>query len=362
MNNERYVYIDTLSVLSKIDTVFVEVDEKFTELLREKILTQYRSLEAFNKKVTHMERHAFAWAFKTKNGHQLNRLLKMCKSLGIPEQKLRSSIKGYYSWGSHNKPIRIPESLKITPRFVEGYALYVAEGDTGYSGKSKARKLRLTNSAPSVINFFADWAKENFPGVQHYTVAMLPDSGSYEDTTTQLQMDKGQLRMTKGHYNKKIKYRFYMDKAIIIDLILDIDKPVKEAVLWDDGLASAYLRGLMAGEGTVYNNRSKYVRLEMKNHTEIEYAKKLLAKLGINFTSHKRSNREGMESIYIGGKENIRRYYELVGFGCQEERQRKLKALVEADRLAAKSKLTQKDVDEFSKKIKASADRRFKQV
>jgi superoxide dismutase len=72
MNDECYVCIDTLSVLSKIDTVFVVVAEKFTELLRDKILTQYGSLEAFNKKVTHMERQAFAWAFKAKNGHQLD--------------------------------------------------------------------------------------------------------------------------------------------------------------------------------------------------------------------------------------------------------------------------------------------------
>jgi hypothetical protein len=225
--------------------------------------------------------------------------------------------------------VRISERIIVNPHFVEGYALYIAEGDTGYSGKSRPRKLRLTNSAPPVINFFAGWAEENFPGVPHYVVATLPDNGTYEDTTGQLLTAKEILRFTKDRYNKKIKYRFCIDNAMIIDLILDMEKQVKDAVLLDNELAAAYLRGLMAGEGTVYNNRSKYVRLEMKNPVEIEYAKKLLAKLGITFTSHKRSNREGMESVYIGGKENIRRYYDLVGFGCQEGRQRKLKELVE---------------------------------
>ncbi len=120
-----------------------------------------------------------------------------------------------------------------------------------------------------------------------------------------------------------------MDNSIIIDLFLGIREEVKKIVLKNKNLASAYLKGLMAGEGTVYNNRMKYVRLEMKNPKEIEYAKKLLKFLGISFTFHKRTTRKNMESVYIGGKENIKRYDGIIGFGANEKRQDKLKALIE---------------------------------
>jgi DNA-binding transcriptional regulator WhiA len=121
-----------------------------------------------------------------------------------------------------------------------------------------------------------------------------------------------------------------MDSCVVIDLILEIREIIRNLVLQDVELASSYIKGLMAGEGTVYNKRSKYVRIEMKNPGEINYVKKLLNLLGIKYTHHIRSNRKNMENLYIGGKDNIKRYYELIGFGSHKKRQKKLKELVES--------------------------------
>jgi hypothetical protein len=320
--------IDVISVLSEFEHVFVQVDEDFTDYVKNQLISRYGSLTRYNELFFGLNRQTFAWAFKTNNGHNLARLLMMCDCLGIPRDELRSQITGYYSWGSHNPAVKITPELTINPFFVEGYALYVAEGDTGYSGTKRARKLRLTNAEPGVINFFMRWLESFFPGIPVYLAVILPSHGKYEHTLDKIKICRENMIFSKGDYNKKVKYRLCADNAIITDLFLAIDSNIKDFALQNEELASAYLRGLMAGEGTVYNNRSKYVRMEMKNPLEMEYARKLLALLGITFTSHERSNRKNMESVYIGGMKNIKRYYEIVGFGCQEERQGKLKSLL----------------------------------
>jgi len=320
--------IHTLPILERTNTVFTSVEHAFTEKLIEKIKKSYGTINQFNEKFFKIERHAFNWAFKNRYGHNFGRLLQICQLLDINEQELKSNIQGFYSWGSHNKPVRIPEQIEITEMFVEGYALYIAEGDTGDSGVKKSRKVRFTNTNTSVINFFSGWLKQTFLEIPVYLVIFVPEKQDYEDTRPGINISDIRIKTSKGSYNKQIKYRLCMDNAITIDILLAIRETVRSAVREDAALAAAYLRGLMAGEGTVYNNRSKYVRLEMKNEPEIQLAKELLTNLNIDFTHHKRTTRERMESIYVGGKENIRRYYELVGFGAHKGRQEKLRELV----------------------------------
>jgi len=329
MTNPRYHSIRVSSILENNKIVFVSVPNEFTDLIKQKIIIKFDSLKEYSKRIG-METNAFSWAFRKKNGHQLIRLVRICNDIGIRMDCIYKNIIGYYSYGSRNKPVKISEFIEINPFFVEGYGLYVAEGDTGYSGTKKARKFRLTNSEPDVINFFARWLDTFFPKIDYYIVAMIPEKEGYYDNMNELHICDKRLKISKGKYNKKIKYRICMDNAIVVDLILDIREQIRVAVSKSKELAAAYVRGIMAGEGTVYDNRSKYVRLEMKNAGEISFVRKLLDMLEITYTHHKRTTRKGMESLYIGGKENIKRYYELVGFGCETKRQEKLKKLVEA--------------------------------
>lgn len=129
-------------------------------------------------------------------------------------------------------------------------------------------------------------------------------------------------------YNTITKYRVCLDNAILIKIFLGMRKELQKIIVQDKHLASAYIKGIMAGEGTVYHNRSKYVRIEMKNETEMKFIAKLLKILRIRYTVHKRPKRPGMISFYIGGRENISRFYEIAGFGCHLTRQEKLRKLV----------------------------------
>lgn len=324
---DDYKSINIIHFLARHEKVFVTVDDKFTLRIKEKIILKYGSLKNYADAIQ-MEVPAFLWAFKKMNGHQLMRILRMCDDAGVARDDFYQQITGYYAWGSHNRPVYLGKYISLDPFFLEGYALYVAEGDTGYSGVKKPRKLRLTNSEPDVINFFTSWLSKVFPALDYYILAILPPQCAYEDNLNKIVLRNKKIRVTRGKYNKRIKYRVCMDNSIAIDLMLDLREKVRLAALQNNELAAAYVRGIMIGEGTVYDNCSKYVRIEMKNPGEIEFVRNLFEFLSIACTHHKRINRESMESLYVGGQDNIKRYYDLVGFGCHSKRQEKLTKLV----------------------------------
>jgi len=84
----------------------------------------------------------------------------------------------------------------------------------------------------------------------------------------------------------------------------------------------------MAGEGTVYFNKSRYVRVEMKNEREIKYIYNLLRNLKYDCKISLRTERPRMWSVYIGAKQ-LEKFYKEIGFGSQQDRQNILKLAVD---------------------------------
>ena len=139
-------------------------------------------------------------------------------------------------------------------------------------------------------------------------------------------INHSELRFVKGHYNKIVKYNLFCERAVLIDLLLSIESKIKELCGKDVKLAAAYIRGMMIGEGTAYFNKSRYVRIEMRNEKEIKYLHQLLTMLGFECTPTLRSNRHDMWSLYIGAKQ-LDKFSKEIGFGVHQERQ---KILLEA--------------------------------
>ncbi|HJX06252.1 MAG TPA: LAGLIDADG family homing endonuclease [Candidatus Nanoarchaeia archaeon] len=328
MLTKKNNYIYTMPVLSQLEKVFVKVDDEFTDFIKEKLITGYGSLKQYNQAFLGIEQPTFEWAFKKKNGHELVRLINICTDLNIIEEDVFEQIKGFYRRGSHNKnAVLIPSELKIDEFFVEGYALYLAEGDTGFSGRKKPRKFRFTNSEINVINHMIRWIKTYFPNNYFYVSVINPRDKhiNFDEIKERLKTDSINLR--GGSYNKIVKYRINFDQAIIIDLILSIESRIKELCLQDKKLAAAYVRGMMIGEGTAYFKRSRYVRIEMRNEKEIKYIHELLTFLGYDCKPSLRSERHDMWSVYIGAKQ-LAKFYREIGFGVHEKRQRILEKAV----------------------------------
>ena len=129
------------------------------------------------------------------------------------------------------------------------------------------------------------------------------------------------VKFKEESYNKIIKYKIHFDSAVLIDLILSIENTIKEFCIKDKNLAVAYIRGMMIGEGTAYFNRSRYVRIEMRNEKDIKYLHGLLIMLGFDCTPTLRSNRHDMWSLYIGAKQ-LDKFTKEIGFGVHQERQK----------------------------------------
>ena len=202
----------------------------------------------------------------------------------------------------------------------EGFALYFAEGDNGSNGKTRPRKFRFTNSEPLVINHMIKWLNTYFPSIDFYINLVNPKGNCIDFESTKSNIDYYDVRLREECYNKVIKYKLCLDNAIVIDLVLALETTIKELCSKNPKLAAAYVRGMMIGEGTAYFNKSRYVRIEMKNEREIRYLHKLLTMLSFDCKPILRSNRHNMWSLYIGAKQ-LAKFAKEIGFGVHQERQ-----------------------------------------
>ena len=257
------------------------------------------------------------------------------EDISISNREIFSHIEVFFARGSKTgRELILPKEIRIDEQFAEGYALYLAEGDNGSNGHTIPRKVRFTNSEFSVLKYFQEWLLKYFPNNSYYFKALIPNDKTftkrdYDYIKTCFKLKDSQIKTKRCKWKKKtgFVYRVCCDQAILIDLILSLKETIKEVCKKDKKLAAAYIRGMMIGEGTCYFNKSRYVRIEMKNEKEIKYIYKLLKLLGYNCKLSLRSNRKDMWSTYIGAKQ-LKKFYEEIGFGVHQKRQSILKKAV----------------------------------
>jgi len=314
--------INTFDYLCKFERIHVKITDDLFYKIKKRIKDNFKTIRRFNNTFLAISIHTLRFEFKNNIYHPFYRILKITESLSISKEELYSNILGFYHWGSHDKHyLNIPQLLEIDELFVEGYALYLAEGDTGFSGITIPRHFRFTNADVNVINHMIGWFNKYFGGLPSYILADIPD----ENKNPNLEFIKSNLnhqdvRFAKGYYNKLIKYKLICERAVLIDLILSIEDTIKDICSKYPKLAAAYIRGMMIGEGTAYFNRSRYVRIEMKNEKEIKYLHGLLTMLGYDCKPILRSNRHNMWSLYIGAKQ-LEKFAKEIGFGVHQKRQ-----------------------------------------
>ena len=325
--------LNTIDFLYNNPSIYVKLAPSFFKEIKISILKKYKTLKGFNNETIKINYCTLKYEFRKAKYHPLLRILEMAKSVGINKEEIFNNINGFRISGSHSKKaVILPNKVEINKNFVEGYALYIAEGDTGLNGRTRSRKLRFTNSELNVIKFFIQWLNNHFSTIDFYLSVILPlqeikQNNLINHLAKELSLSIKQIKLSRGYYNKQIKYRVCCDNAILIDLVLSLEKTIKKLCLNDKKLAAAYTRGMMIGEGTAYFNRSRYVRIEMKNEREIKYLTDLFALLNYKYKLALRSNRENMWSIYIGAKE-LKKFYNEIGFGIHQKRQKILERAV----------------------------------
>lgn len=327
--------IDTYEILLSNKNVYVAIKPGFISELRRKIKARYRTLSNYNKNELKLKSCTFKYMFKKYAiTFQFSRIIKMSLDVGISKETVFDKIIGFRASGSHsNGIIKIPRSIKVDGDFLEGYSLYLAEGDTGLSGKTTPRKLRFTNSEIYVINHFIRWIRKYLPDLDFYISVIIPKNKDFQNIEKEhilqaLNLPQSKIKFSSDSYNKKVKYRVCVDRSIVIDLFLSMEKTMKDISLLYPEYASAYIRGMMIGEGTAYSNNYSYVRLEMRNEREVKFISDLLNNLEIKHTINERNKRPGMWSIFISRKNSILKFYQMVGFGIHKKRQSVLGKIV----------------------------------
>ena len=312
--------INAFDYLSQFEKIHIKITDKFFNKLKNKIIKEY-GIKKFGI-LLKVNPNTFISEFRRNIYHPFYRILKISQVFKINREELYDNILGFYPWGSHRKNyLKISRELNVGEFFVEGYALYFAEGDNGSNGKTRPRKFRFTNSEPSVINFMINWIETYFPNNEFYVSIINPKSKFMDFDKAKKLINHNKIKFEEENYNKVVKYKIHLDYAIIIDLILSIELIIKELCSKDPKLAAAYIRGMMIGEGTAYFNKSRYVRIEMRNEKEIKYLHKLFIMLEFDCAPTLRSNRHNMWSLYIGAKQ-LDKFAREIGFGVHQERQR----------------------------------------
>lgn len=314
--------IKNFELLEQFNRIHIKINYRFFCKIKSNIIKKYNCLRRYNQKILRINYPTLKWEFKKNNYHPFKRILIIISHIGISKKELYNNIVGFYHWGSPRmEVIYLPRYTEVNEFFVEGYALYLAEGDTGFNGSKKPRKVRFTNSNIDVINHFIKWINTYYPKNRFYVNIILPLHTKIDFKNIKNPINADTIKWQWSNYNKIIKYKVCLDSAIVLDLILSMNKKIKQICSKDKKLASAYIRGMMIGEGTAYAKRSRYVRIEMKNETEIKYMYKLFTMLGFNCKPSLRTTREDMWSLYIGAKQ-LSSFNKFIGFGIHKERQR----------------------------------------
>ncbi|KKP28279.1 MAG: hypothetical protein UR15_C0028G0003 [Parcubacteria group bacterium GW2011_GWA2_31_28] len=329
------IKVNTYNFLIDNSIVHVKVDDSFLRTIKEKIIQKYGSLKQFNLQKLRICYTTLEHEFGINEYFKLIRLLKIIQDVSIPKEELFNHISAFFARGSHTRrELVLSKELIIDEEFVESYALYFAEGDNGSNGYTKPRKVRFTNSELSVLKHFKNWLIKYFPGNSYYFKVLIPynkvfTKEHYNYIKDYFDLDDSRIKTQICKWKKRtgFVYRICCDQAILIDLILALESIIKEICRDNKKLAAAYIRGMMIGEGTAYFNKSRYVRIEMRNEKEIKYLAGLLKFLGYEYKINLRTTRENMWSIYIGAKQ-LRKFCDEIGFGVHEKRQEILEKAV----------------------------------
>lgn len=327
--------INLYNFLINNDIVRIKADDRFRGVVKEKIIQKYGSLRKYSYRRLRTHPKTLDTEFRTYGYFKFSRFLKIAKDVGISGEEVFNHIKAFFAKGSAtHREVVLPKELIIDEQFVEGYALYLAEGDNGSNGRTIPRKVRFTNSNFPVLKHFQNWLVGNFPNNSYYLKVLIPSTKAfikedYNYIKNYFKLDDSQIKAKICKWKKKTDfvYRVCCDQAILIDLLLSLETTIKKACLNDKKLAAAYIKGMMIGEGTAYFNRSRYVRIEMKNEKEIKYLHKLFRMLGFACEPHLRAERENMWSIYIGAKQ-LKKFYDEISFGVHQERQKILEEAI----------------------------------
>lgn len=227
--------------------------------------------------------------------------------------------------------------MKIDEDFVKGVSYYIGDGRM-----TAPRSLLTVNQDIETIKFFIKWLQKYFKfDLQNIKIKILVAQPSFNESilkkifSKKLGIKYKEIHSVKQKYNAKPHHSDLVEiwaNNVLARRNFDKSIPmVKKRCLKNKKLALAYVKGIMAAEGSPkYHKKSgsRNVHLKMKDKEEIKYIGNLLNNiLGIKSSILKIKTEEGMWLITISGIEEIKKLNDLNIFEIERRKRNKLKKI-----------------------------------
>ncbi len=132
--------IETYQYLKEFPRIHIKISDELFNKIKINIKSKYHSLYKYNDQLK-LNYVTLKKEFRSNQHHNFNRILKISQNANIKSEEFANNILGFYHQGSHNEFIKISRFINIDEFFVEGYALYLAEGDNGSNGLTRLESL-----------------------------------------------------------------------------------------------------------------------------------------------------------------------------------------------------------------------------
>jgi len=313
--------IEPYSLLSQNDKIRADANPEL--LFKIKFQIGYQQLKKFALENDILFDTLQRWLNKA-NGVPLNLLLKLCKKVNISNDECFKNI-NYVYVGTKNSRMNFPLKLEINSElFFEGLGLYIGEGVL----TEKTNEIALSNTSAQVLQFFLKWLYNCFTikkkDLNIYIYVPLNNFNKLkviEKWSNLLNVKEGLIRNVYYHKKSKEEYALIVcNKAVLRYLLNELVRNFLHFTLSNTNLSVAFLRGILAAEGSVYLNPKKnvhHVEIGMKDDEIIGLVGNILNKLGVDYSN---KEHDGVFHIIICRKENIQKLIELGGFGSHEKR------------------------------------------
>jgi hypothetical protein len=202
--------------------------------------------------------------------------------------------------GHDSKKVILKRFIELDDLFFEGLGLWQGEG-----GKDKG--LYFGNNCEEILLHFLKFVEQKL-GISRnefkvtVNVPALTDS---EEEINKKWSKKLQIpfeNFTHVCVDNRINEeyaQFYINGIILSELMKSLNEKLKHIILRNREFATAYLRGIIAGEGSVHLKKSgviSHIAISSVDKGIIDFCKKCLSKLGITFGKYQ--NKRSAFPIY----------------------------------------------------------------
>ncbi len=298
---------------------YIQLDESFRLKLKDRIKRKYSIRELSN--LTGKSEDSICKFHQGRYNAKLGYLLKICKLLNISESKLMQNIRSLYSTAKKGS-LNI-KYLKIDSIFAEWYGAWIGDGDHS----PKRETIGLANCSINLLSLhmqilFRFGYTKNKIKVEVISPNKKESKVKIKDRWSKiLDLPIEQISVVTYMENARQEgARVQVWCSALNRILHEIDYTIKSIIEnSDDKIKIAYIRGIFAAEGST-RKKSKQIRLNMKNEKELLFARRMLLDLGIFSNGPKLNTHNGCFELSITGYYNIKRFYEINGFGRHKER------------------------------------------